>query len=480
MSVPRFPASGKAVAPPGSRYDAFDDVYRSLLGSGQAASGYFVLALGDESRHLFVLGGLPYGAGRAQGSRLGSTPIGDFFAAYAAHPTAPLLFCPADAFLIHGLLILFGGRPSVQVTSDLVDVQEVLERLAARKVSTVLALREGERVHLALCPDGRPARNYFVPDGTELPHEQDAQDALLAFVYTRQGGQPMALEVYEGLEVPPAPDACLGSPPPGRRWTQHYRPAPATPAVPAAAPPAAPMPQAEVAVTLGDRVLQTVAVSKPRFTIGRSPGSDLVIENAGVSRLHAVIRFEGGRFCLEDHQSANGTFLNRQRVSTQELHDGDEIGILKHRLLFRCKAARVPGTATLTGLTPQATVHVRRGDLERLLGKGPSSAGAGARLLVPGREPIPLAGEPVTIGSGEEATVRVPGLLIKRLHARITREPDGRFRLTHLGGLTPTRVNGDRVGEHLLRDGDVIAVGGLELTVRLAEATAPAGRPVRA
>jgi pSer/pThr/pTyr-binding forkhead associated (FHA) protein len=239
------------------------------------------------------------------------------------------------------------------------------------------------------------------------------------------------------------------------------------------------MPQAELAVTLGDRVLQTVAVGKPRFTIGRSPGSDLVIENAGVSRLHAVIRFEGGQFYLEDHQSANGTFLNRQRASTQELHDGDEVGILKHRLIFRCKAARVPGTATLTGLTPQATVHVRRGDLERLLGARPS-AGAGARLLVPGREPIPLAGEPVTIGSGREATVRVSGLLVKRFHARITREPDGRFRLTHLGGLTPTRVNGDRVGEHLLRDGDVITVGGLELTVRLAEAAAPAGRPVRA
>lgn len=479
MSVSRFPSCGSPVAPPGACYQVFDDVYRNLLGARQTASGYFVLGLTEEARYLFVLGGLPYGAGRAQGSRLGSTPIADFFAAYAARPTAPLLFCPADAFLIHGLLVLFGGRPSVQVTSDLVDVQGVLERLAARGVSTVLALRHGERVHLALCPAGRPARTYFVPDGADLPADEDPQDALLAFVYTRQEGQPMALDVYDGLEVPPAADACLVNPPPGRRWTEQYRPIPAAPAVPAAPPASTPLPQAELTMMLRDRVLQTISLGKARFTIGRAPGSDLVIENAGVSRLHAVIRFEGEGFVLEDQRSANGTFLNRQRVTTQELHDGDEVGILKHRLIFRCGAARVAETAPPAGPTPPATVHVRTGDLEHLLGKRPS-AGAGGRLLVPGREPVPLTKEPVTIGSGEEATVRVPGLLVKRVHARITREPDGRFHLTHLGGLSPTRVNGERVTEYLLRDGDMIAIGAVEFTVRLTEGGASTARPVRA
>jgi adenylate cyclase len=117
--------------------------------------------------------------------------------------------------------------------------------------------------------------------------------------------------------------------------------------------------------------------------------------------------------------------------------------------------------------------------MERLLGARRSTA-PGPRLLIPGWEPVPLTDEPVTIGSSEEATVRVPGLLVKRLHARITRGPDGRFRLTHLGGLAATRVNGERVSEHLLRDGDVIAVGPLELTAHLAEEPAPTPRPMRA
>ncbi len=289
----------------------------------------------------------------------------------------------------------------------------------------------------------------------------------------------MALEVYEALEVPPAADASLVNPPADRCWTQHYRPAPTAPAVPAVSPAPAVMPQAEFTVMVRGRVLRTVAVRKARFTIGRSPGSDLVIDNAGVSRLHAVIQFEDGQFSLEDHRSANGTFLNHQRITSQALKDGDEIGILKHRLLFRCEAVREAGTDTLTGLSPHPTVHVDPRQVDRLVAKEGSSKG-GARLVVPGRDPVPLGKEPVTIGSGKDATVQVPGVLVKPIHARITREPDGRFLLAHLGGLGPTKVNGARVTEFLLRDGDVITVGTVEVTLHLEERAASAVRPVRA
>jgi pSer/pThr/pTyr-binding forkhead associated (FHA) protein len=288
----------------------------------------------------------------------------------------------------------------------------------------------------------------------------------------------MALQVYEVLEVPPAADACLVNPPADRCWTQHYRPAPTAPAVPAVSPAPAVMPPAELTVMVRGRVLKTVAVRKARFTIGRSPGSDLVIDNGGVSRLHAVVRFEDGQFSLEDHRSANGTFLNHQRITTQPLKDGDEIGVLKHRLLFRCEAVRDAGTDTLTGLSPHPTVHVDPREVDRLVAKEGSGRGR-ARLVVPGRNPVPLGKEPVTIGSGNEATIRVAGVLVKPIHARITREPDGGFRLAHLGGLGPTKVNGERVTEFLLQDGDVITVGTVEVTLRLEGGVAAAPRPVR-
>ena len=42
----------------------------------------------------------------------------------------------------------------------------------------------------------------------------------------------------------------------------------------------------------------------------------------------------GDRWELEDQGSLNGTFVNRERVETAELSDGDELQIGKYRLTF--------------------------------------------------------------------------------------------------------------------------------------------------
>ena len=53
-----------------------------------------------------------------------------------------------------------------------------------------------------------------------------------------------------------------------------------------------------------------------------------------VSRKHAVVTQAGDRWELEDQGSLNGTFVNRERVETAELSDGDELQIGKYRLTF--------------------------------------------------------------------------------------------------------------------------------------------------
>ncbi len=61
----------------------------------------------------------------------------------------------------------------------------------------------------------------------------------------------------------------------------------------------------------------------------------IVIDDDAVSREHAKIRFEGGRFWIYDLGSRNGTFVNRTRVQRQMLMDGDEIQVGDTLLVFK-------------------------------------------------------------------------------------------------------------------------------------------------
>ena len=72
-----------------------------------------------------------------------------------------------------------------------------------------------------------------------------------------------------------------------------------------------------------------------RTTIGRSPDCDIFLDDVTVSRRHAILTEEDGRFTIEDQGSLNGTFLNRSRIESAEpLEDGDELQIGKYRLTF--------------------------------------------------------------------------------------------------------------------------------------------------
>ncbi|HEY4608870.1 MAG TPA: BTAD domain-containing putative transcriptional regulator, partial [Ilumatobacteraceae bacterium] len=70
-------------------------------------------------------------------------------------------------------------------------------------------------------------------------------------------------------------------------------------------------------------------------TIGRLPDRDVVLDDVGVSRLHAEVRRVGSAFRLVDVGSANGTLVNGTRVVEQALMDGDAIRIGDVELTFR-------------------------------------------------------------------------------------------------------------------------------------------------
>jgi ABC transport system ATP-binding/permease protein len=76
---------------------------------------------------------------------------------------------------------------------------------------------------------------------------------------------------------------------------------------------------------------------KSLIQIGRDPGNDVVLDTPTVSRFHAQIERVGQRYRLRDLRSANGTFVNDQRVDEKELwlNSDDVIRIGQHRFLMK-------------------------------------------------------------------------------------------------------------------------------------------------
>lgn len=75
-------------------------------------------------------------------------------------------------------------------------------------------------------------------------------------------------------------------------------------------------------------------INREVIAIGRHPESDIFLDDITVSRRHAEIHREGTNFTLIDTGSLNGTYLNRERIDSLALDNGDEIQIGKYRLLF--------------------------------------------------------------------------------------------------------------------------------------------------
>lgn len=81
-----------------------------------------------------------------------------------------------------------------------------------------------------------------------------------------------------------------------------------------------------------------LAIEDTNLTIGRDAQEvDLSIDDESLSPLHARIRYQGGRYWLYDEGSAQGTFLNYERLglAPKPLEDGDEIQVGRVRMRFR-------------------------------------------------------------------------------------------------------------------------------------------------
>ena len=84
----------------------------------------------------------------------------------------------------------------------------------------------------------------------------------------------------------------------------------------------------------GGRVGESFALDSERMTIGRRPDSDIFLDDVTVSRDHALLVRRSGDYFLDDLGSLNGTYVNRHRIESHRLEDGDELQVGKFKLTY--------------------------------------------------------------------------------------------------------------------------------------------------
>jgi len=84
----------------------------------------------------------------------------------------------------------------------------------------------------------------------------------------------------------------------------------------------------------GGRVGESFALDGDRHSIGRRPDSAVFLDDVTVSRDHALVVRRGDDWYLDDLGSLNGTYVNRHRIESHRLDDGDELQVGKYKLTF--------------------------------------------------------------------------------------------------------------------------------------------------
>ena len=115
-------------------------------------------------------------------------------------------------------------------------------------------------------------------------------------------------------------------------------------------------------------------LTRDETRIGRAGDrSDLVLDDGQVSRVHAIVKRTGSGYTLVDLDSANGTWIDEQRVKERVLADGDSFTISNYTFVFKAGSG-----ATMINYENQAisgTIFMRKpGELTTGLPKLDKSA----------------------------------------------------------------------------------------------------------
>lgn len=212
-------------------------------------------------------------------------------------------------------------------------------------------------------------------------------------------------------------------------------------------------------------IVERKKLDKDELSIGRSSGSDVVLDDPQISASLAVLRREGDGYALIDQGSMTGITYQGERVSRLDLKNGMRFEAFPFSFVYEDDAGHAESARGESRL--EATVAMdmsepgQAAQLVSVNGQyGPYDLKAGANLI--GRRP--------------DLDIVIDSTMVSKDHAVLIALP-GEFIIEDRGSVNGTYVNRRKVTKSPVRPGDLIQFGGLEFKVVQPQAEDQASAP---
>jgi predicted component of type VI protein secretion system len=124
-----------------------------------------------------------------------------------------------------------------------------------------------------------------------------------------------------------------------------------------------------------------------QLMIGRDSTNEIVINDAEVSRRHARLTFQGGKYVLEDLGSTNGTFVNGQRLAGPRVLKAGEVVSFGEQIVLVFEVVSIDPGATVASPRAAAIPSISRP--ATMVPPPPPTEYAGSIPAGPVSEPLP-------------------------------------------------------------------------------------------
>jgi pSer/pThr/pTyr-binding forkhead associated (FHA) protein/tetratricopeptide (TPR) repeat protein len=212
-------------------------------------------------------------------------------------------------------------------------------------------------------------------------------------------------------------------------------------------------------VQLKQKTIQELELASDMVVvIGRGDDCAVKLDDILISREHAEIREDNGRYLVSDMGSANGTFVGTRKITRdQELKDGDVIRISPYTISFRFAAHERP---TQVGMVGSPHTGEKPTEVFTFSGTPRVLVRSGAEV----GKSYDLTNNPL-IGRDEECDIVLNESTVSRKHARI-QFIENKLMVVDVGSRSGTRVNGKLIDKPTpLKDGDRLQLGEASLEV---------------